>query len=56
MYINNYAGKQRGCAVKVCRLFDSAPPIVTFPYFCAFYLKRFIVDFRPEEEQDKLSS
>ena len=30
--------------------------IYTLPYFCAFLLKRFIVDFRPEEEQNKLSS
>ena len=28
--------------------------IYTFPYFCAFLFKRFIVDFHPEEEQDKL--
>ena len=25
--------------------------IYTFPYFCAFLLKRFMMDFRPEEEQ-----
>lgn len=29
--------------------------IYMFPYFCAFLLKRFIVDFRSEEEQNKLA-
>ena len=28
--------------------------IYTFPYFCAFLLKRFMSDFRPEEERDIL--
>ncbi len=30
--------------------------IYTFPYFCAFLLKRFIAAFHPEEEKNKLSS
>ena len=30
--------------------------VYTFPYFCAFLLKRFIAGFCPEEERDKSSS